>query len=1779
MRAHTVLGGMPMRRIAGFLALLALPVLAQDFDTPNRQLQERSNSRACDGFTAFLKANPSSPLAREAQAKKAAACLAAGKGNYEELRKLAKEGEKDFARAYAAYVLFERGEYQFSAVTPLLQQAASGDDRAATEARALLVRGGFMEMDRNSWDLKRLDAASQIVLEYATTETDRAHAKYLRSNRRLQQGGKDAAAAEKELEAVGAGDTEWADDALYVLGERRENEGKYEAALSIYDGIVKRFSDVTSNMKSSARSRAQEIRRPYVSLSIPYNDLPGVKPSVQVSWRNVKNAKWTLLRVNPLAAASGTYPDDADDLAQLKTGVAGSWTSTLDVPVRYQPGSKSFDLSTSEPGAYVLEVEADGQRARQWVLVTQTAVVTKTDNAHVFVYVADVETGEAKPQADVALFIYRGGNSHEKLTGKTGADGVARFDVTRADASMIAWTKTGTSFAWSSAGNAYSSTWSKEHLAYVMTDRPLYKPGETVGLKLFLRTREGGPSTPLANTTVKLHVSDPQGKQVAEPSLTTNAFGTATFTLPLAKNAPLGAWSMYVQSNNESYRQSGQQFRVEEYKPPEYTVSVEPLGTPKPGEKVKARVKAAFYSGGPVANAQGRAIVSITQYVHTFGPWPDAKLEGESEYGYGYGDYDEDYGYRGRWYGGYYGTLAQHTLTFKTGADGTAEVELPAPPQGIDSVQYQVQVFVTDASRREITGSGTIKVSKEPYFVDVRTSRFLYRPGEKVAVDLRSEDANGRATSPDVVVRLMRLSEDGKASRIAETRTKLKDGTGRVVLDADALGMARVEVLDGSTAEEKVLAQSDFWLTSDTKPIPPPGGGFQLLVDKAPLKAGDALRVLVAAQRPGGHVLLTMESDTVHDVRVVELKGRARFVEIPLRADMAPNAWLLATRFEDTNYLAQQRPVRIAGSEVQLDVKVDFGRASAEPGSKVSPTVVATGAPANTATEVALTVVDESLFAIEPERTDFLSFFGRTPRQLYARTALSHYQRGYRPRPQPQPKVAAQQPVTEPTDDRDRSEAKKDSASGRAAGLAMADAPASSAAPSPPAEKAKRAMKEEAAGEDEMAQKPRGPAGNKADEPVKARTDFATSAGWFPALSGRIGARLAQPLSLKDSLTSWKATATVVTQGPHLGQGAGHIRAAKALMVRLQAPRFFVEGDEVTLSAVVESHLAKAADIDVTIAAGGFKPLSDARRVVRVEPEQVLRVDAKFKVVELGDRLVRAQVKGGGASDAMEWTLPAFVHGSAQRQFFAGRLGDSFGFEFDLPEKRKASLTRLELTLSPSLLAVMFDGLPYLAQYPYGCVEQTLSRFVPATIARRAVNDLKLPSTRVPKDLDDMVQKGLERLYGFQHGDGGWGWWHDDHTNHWMTAYVVYALSLAKEAGISIDAQVVSRGRSYLTSHLGEALNSPETHAFMVYALAATGGAPKAALDKVYERRTSLTARARAQLALALLHAKDKRARVAVENLDDVVKAATERKDAMVGDATTAWGTSAAIEATAFTLMAYARYDLKSPLIAPLTDFLVLRRNGGKWRNTRDTAFAIYALADLARREGATGSAGTFVVSVNGREVKRVKYDKGGLDLTEPLVLSDRDLKPGKNVVSVKRDGRGTGYFAGTFDVFNMNDFIKGVGGDVKVARTYTLLGRPSAEKAQAPTEYGMPVESGVRVRVDLEITANKAVEFVMLEDLKPAGFEAVELRSGPQVCNYACAHAELRTDRVAMFLSEIPVGKTKVSYELRAEVPGKFAALPARAEAMYAPEIQATADEMRFEVRDAPESDVAAKP
>ena len=109
---------------------------------------------------------------------------------------------------------------------------------------------------------------------------------------------------------------------------------------------------------------------------------------------------------------------------------------------------------------------------------------------------------------------------------------------------------------------------------------------------------------------------------------------------------------------------------------------------------------------------------------------------------------------------------------------------------------------------------------------------------------------------------------------------------------------------------------------------------------------------------------------------------------------------------------------------------------------------------------------------------------------------------------------------------------------------------------------------------------------------------------------------------------------------------------------------------------------------------------------------------------------------------------------------------------------------------------------------------------------------------------------------------------------------------------------------------------------------------------------------------------------------------------------------------------------------------------------------------------------------------------------------------------------------------------------------------------------------SGDLVEIELEIDSKNDYEYLIFEDMKPAGFEPVDLRSG-YTGNDLGAYVEFRDNRVVFFARTLARGKHSVSYRMRAETPGKFSALPTRAAAMYAPELKANSDEIKLKVKD----------
>ncbi|MBQ6107187.1 MAG: hypothetical protein IJK97_03165, partial [Thermoguttaceae bacterium] len=176
-------------------------------------------------------------------------------------------------------------------------------------------------------------------------------------------------------------------------------------------------------------------------------------------------------------------------------------------------------------------------------------------------------------------------------------------------------------------------------------------------------------------------------------------------------------------------------------------------------------------------------------------------------------------------------------------------------------------------------------------------------------------------------------------------------------------------------------------------------------------------------------------------------------------------------------------------------------------------------------------------------------------------------------------------------------------------------------------------------------------------------------------------------------------------------------------------------------------------------------------------------------------------------------------------------------------------------------------------------------------------------------------------------------------------------------------------------------------------------------------------------------------------------------------------------------------------------------------------------------------------------------------------------------------------YFNGYARYFTLEDFIPKTGLEVKVERKYFRLQRIEATQNAAdshgklvkqdvvkyqriPMKSGEAVTSGDLVEVELTIESKNDYSYILIEDMKPAGFETVDAKSGYNG-NALHAYVEYRDNRVCFFVQNLREGIHSVTYRMRAETPGKVSALPTRMEAMYAPELKANSDEMKIECRD----------
>ncbi len=292
------------------------------------------------------------------------------------------------------------------------------------------------------------------------------------------------------------------------------------------------------------------------------------------------------------------------------------------------------------------------------------------------------------------------------------------------------------------------------------------------------------------------------------------------------------------------------------------------------------------------------------------------------------------------------------------------------------------------------------------------------------------------------------------------------------------------------------------------------------------------------------------------------------------------------------------------------------------------------------------------------------------------------------------------------------------------------------------------------------------------------------------------------------------------------------------------------------------------------------------------------------------------------------------------------------------------------------------------------------------------------------------------------------------------------------------------------------------------------------------------------------------------------------------------------VEATAFVIKALSVIDPQSAYLDPAVKWLSLNRRGGRWKNTRDTAIAILALSDYLKASKELSPDYSYQVLLNGRSIREgVVNAENALSFGRIIDIPSDDIQDGDNTVKIVIKGNGALYASAYLQYFTLEEGITGAGNEIFVERKYykksvqeTLMKGYTDD--WTPLKDGDKIKSGDRVRVDVTLESKNNYEYLISEDHKPAGLEAVTLksgsasavvldRSGRETKETVYVYQEFRDQKAVFFISKLDQGKYILRYELRAEVPGEFHAMPNVAHAMYVPEIRANSDEMRFEVMD----------
>jgi alpha-2-macroglobulin len=1534
--------------------------------------------------------------------------------------------------------------------------------------------------------------------------------------------------------------------------------------VTLLPGATDRYGQVMGGYEFSFTTSAPS---PSVSLALPGYSSAAVysssaEPRLYFQTTNLPSVEFTLWQITPDEGRRVMH-DPGSMQAFTPTRKLRTWTETnRGATDEVVLGSTS--LSGKGPlvkGYYFLSTS--GQLGSRFAFaVVDTVLVTKLSNDELLAWAVDHDTGTPLQGVNV-----RGnGPGLEPTEIVTDANGLASFKVPLPilgqsnDRSYILWIDGGgrsavTSTRWPSM-NAFQFAlpgdyYAREWVGHLYTDRPIYRPGETVQWKGVIRADDDATySVPPADATFQIVILNARGQQVRQDTAHPNEFGSFAGSFELPSDAPTGNYVVNIMyTHGSQWSAASNSFLVAEFRKPEFEVSVT-AGKPSyvDGDTIDARAAASFFFGGPVSGAGLEWSALADPYT--------LRVPGYENFSFNDFDYSKPF-------------VARDALrakgSAKTDGGGSASFGIPAALATSEGAQqFTLGATVQDQNGQAVAGSTTVTVHPAALYAGIHPAQYVANEGANARIDLVTVDTDGKIL-PDraVTVRVYdrewittketipgggrRYRSDPKDTLVAtlSARTDAK-GEGFVLYRPTKSGTLRL-VAEATDAKGRTSRSATFlWVWGTTRAFwqVTNDDAVKLVADKERYEVGDTAEVLVPAPFPGASALITIERGKIKTREVRKFATNSERLRIPITDASVPDVFVSVVMYWPPTsadpiprYKVGYAELPVSTATRVLNVSIKPDRDQAKPGDTVRYDIKVTDKAGNgVPSEVSVAVVDKAVLSLQDERgPDGLRAFW--------------FERGLS--------------VT--------------TGSSMAVSVDRWN--------------------------DVIAEAPKQGKGGSGLVGQQLRQDFRNTAYWSAQVVTKPDGTAFVDVKMPDNLTTWRMQARAISGDTLVGEGTNELLTTQPLLVRPALPRMLRVGDAVELRALVRNATKNDAAVNVTLKAEGVTVTGALTRSVTIHPSESVIVSWPAKAGAEGTAKLTFTATGpGDLSDAVEQSLPVLIDMTPETTATGGIVTRDGQLEaIYLPNFADTKHGSLSVSVQSALAGSMADELAWLAPTTYEGAEYVASRLIATLAVRRAEKTAGVSNNR-----DGRIASDVAGLIGRQRPDGGWPWcdYPTCQTDPNVTGWALIALGEAQRDGITVDSGVIRIATGYVVGYVNRSTDIAHPadinqKAFLLYALAAAGGRDAAAVPAralFEQQRAQLGNWGRAYLLLALSESGANNDDAQVRALFDDLAGATipSANGNHWEDAADKRGTFLSSTATTgLATLAIARIRPEHALVPQTVRWLVVGRGANGWHSSIDRAMGVLSLSSYAVSTGELAGDYSYAVQLDAKDVLTGLVKPNAKPTTANKSVPLATFKPGTtSILAFTRDYQRPGrlYYTLNLRYLTPAQGIDALNRGFAVSHQYTLLDAPSKPISAA--------KIGDTVRVTVTVMVQSDHTYVVVEDPLPAGLEPVDARLknvDPALKNqldnelaqaaskqfgggayfapwyrwyYSPWHqVDLRDDRAVLSAAWLSKGVYEYVYYARATSPGDFFVAPAHAQETYFPEVFGRSDSSRFVV------------